>query len=76
MKACRIDGGRAPLILNHSTGMAVSGRLHSPAVSPPGRNLDISWKEGWAGCKAGLGYLEKRNISGLGRNSNSVPSNP
>jgi hypothetical protein len=30
MKACRRDGSRAPLILNHCTGMALIGRLHRP----------------------------------------------
>ena len=49
MKACRKDGGTAPLILNHSSsGMAVSGRLHSPAALPPRRNRGINWKKaGW-----------------------------
>jgi len=32
MKACRINGGTAPHILDHNTGMAVRGRLQSPAA--------------------------------------------
>jgi len=75
-KTYRRDGGTAPHILIHNIGMAGEGSTSITGRLPPGRNIIINWTECWMGSKAGLGYLEKRHISGRGRDSNSVSSNP
>ena len=72
IKAFRVSGGKAPLILNLGE---VSGELHAPAALPPGRKAGAYWMECWVGARASLDVSEKNYRFLPCRNSNPGPFN-